>query len=293
MDDNITESKTTTLASSEFIPSNDITLPKLEEEIKSYINQISQNIIEIGKRLIQAKSLVSHGQWTQWLQNNFQLSQNTAGRFMQAAERFGKSATSQILNQSQMIALLSLPSIEDTNKFIEEKASAGTPVSDMSIKTLRKEIKQWKSEKNKITPVQSNKCEEAKTIDITPNIISQNQGTIDQSVSNDQDIISLNSSEPLKQSAFDSRQSDSSLQSSVDTAYHEKESNRLESTTDSSFDYTSSLEQFFRTSKSLAERSDLHEVILNFAEKNSNQLDSLIQNLTTIISELQALRKKD
>ena len=45
------------------LPSSDVTLPQLETEIKHYINQISQNVIEIGKRLIQAKSLVQHGQW--------------------------------------------------------------------------------------------------------------------------------------------------------------------------------------------------------------------------------------
>ena len=94
------------------------TLPQLEVEIKFYLGQTAQNIIEVGKRLIQAKSLVQHGQWQNWLQNNFQLSKITANRFMQCAERFGNSATSQNLNQSQMIALLSLPDAEETERFI-------------------------------------------------------------------------------------------------------------------------------------------------------------------------------
>ena len=42
-------------------------------------------------------------------------------------------------------------------KFIEQKESAGTPVSDMSIRTLRKEIKQCKSANTEIIPINSSK----------------------------------------------------------------------------------------------------------------------------------------
>ena len=41
-------------------PSRDVTLLQIEEEIKLHLNQIKQNIIEIGKRLITAKPLVPH-----------------------------------------------------------------------------------------------------------------------------------------------------------------------------------------------------------------------------------------
>lgn len=85
--------------------------------------QTAQNIIEVGKRLIQAKSLVNHGHWQNWLEKNFQLSQASATRFMNCAERFGNLATLQSLKSSQMIALLSLPSAEETEKFIAEKAA--------------------------------------------------------------------------------------------------------------------------------------------------------------------------
>ncbi|MBR0301700.1 MAG: DUF3102 domain-containing protein, partial [Bacilli bacterium] len=179
MEDNTTEMETTALTTSESAPPNDINLPQLENEIKFYLNQISQNIIEIGKRLIQAKSLVQHGQWQTWLQNNFQLSQWSAIKFMNCAERFGKLESIPILNSTQMIALLSLPEA-DTEKFIEQKEVAGTPVSDMSVKTLRKEIKQWKSETEKITPVQPSENKNIETIDITSVNSQQNQNTTEQ-----------------------------------------------------------------------------------------------------------------
>lgn len=56
---------------------------------------------------------------------------------MQVAERFSNSATSQTLNQSQMIALLSLPSAEETEKFIAEKAAEQKNVAEMTIKELK------------------------------------------------------------------------------------------------------------------------------------------------------------
>ena len=109
-----------------------------------YLGQTAQNIIEVGKRLIQAKSIVAHGKWQQWLEKNFGLSYPTATKFMNCAERFANVATSQGLNQSQMIAMLSLPSPEETEKFIEEKAKEGKEVADMTIKQLREEIADYK-----------------------------------------------------------------------------------------------------------------------------------------------------
>ena len=99
-------------------------LPQLELEIKFYLGQTAQNIIEVGKRLIQAKSLVQHGHWQHWLELNFQLSQETARKFMRCAERFANSTTSWNLNLSQMVETLSLPSAEETEKFIEQKATS-------------------------------------------------------------------------------------------------------------------------------------------------------------------------
>ena len=101
----------------------DNNLPQLELEIKFYLGQTAQNIIEVGKRLIQAKSLVQHGLWQLWLNDNFQLSYRTAKNFMQCAERFQNVKSIADLNSTQMIALLSLPDAAETEKFIAEKAA--------------------------------------------------------------------------------------------------------------------------------------------------------------------------
>ena len=122
-----------------------MTLPQLEIEIKFYLGQTAQNIIEVGKRLIQAKSLVQHGHWQNWLNDNFQLGQSAANKFMSVAERFGNSDTCPNLKSSQMVAMLSLPDAAETEKFLAEKAAEDKNVADMTIKQLREEIADYKA----------------------------------------------------------------------------------------------------------------------------------------------------
>lgn len=286
MEDNITEMEPTALTTSEPAPPSNINLPQLETEIKYYLNQISQNVIEIGKRLIQAKSLVKHGEWQTWLQNNFQFSQNTAGRFMQVAKRFGKSATSQTLNQSQMIALLALPEA-DTEKFIEQKEAAGTPVSDMSVKTLRNEIKQWKSETEKISTVQPSENKNIETIDISPVNSQQNQNPTEQTISNEPDdtpLDNLVSTEPTYPET---------QQPNNESAYklNKQEPFILESPAELPGTYL--IEELSSMTTSLIQHENRNKILQNFAKSNPVQLATTIQNLTAIISELKALSQKE
>ena len=120
------------------------TLERLTLEVKFYLGQTAQNIIEVGKRLTQAKEMVPHGEWKNWLQDNFNLSMPTARKFIQVYERFGITRINAHFAPTQMIAMLALPEAE-TEQFIEVKAAEGNPVENMTIKTLREEVQQWKS----------------------------------------------------------------------------------------------------------------------------------------------------
>ena len=120
------------------------TLEQLTVEVKFYLGQTAQNILEVGKRLIQAKVLLPHGEFGDWLEKNFSLSQQTASNFMRCAERFANYQSISNFKPTQMIAMLALPA-DETEEFIEAKAAAGTPVEDMTVKQLRDEIQQWKS----------------------------------------------------------------------------------------------------------------------------------------------------
>lgn len=127
------------------------TIESLTVEIKFYLGQMGQNAIEVGKRLIQAKELVPHGQWKEWLSSNFNLKYRMAANFMAIADRWGNRTNSQevqsiaLLGATQMIAMLALPEGEE-EKFLTEQAEKGTSVQDMTVKNLREEIKTYKSQ---------------------------------------------------------------------------------------------------------------------------------------------------
>ena len=121
---------------------------QITAEAKFYYNQIGSNIIEFGKRLIIMKKRKAHGEWSKWLESNFRLKERMAQRFMQCTERFGNTSLKTLLNQTQMIELLALPA-DETEQFIEAKAAEGNPVENMTIKTLREEVQQWKDKAEK------------------------------------------------------------------------------------------------------------------------------------------------
>ena len=122
---------------------------ELVVEIKRYLNQTKENIIEIGNLLIQAKKQVSHGEWGKWLADNIDFTVRTADRFMKCAARFGNWTASSNLNSSQMFELLALKAA-DTEEFFDSKAAEGTPVENMSARTLREEVKKWRNEKKSV-----------------------------------------------------------------------------------------------------------------------------------------------
>ena len=258
-------------------PSHDVTLPQLEEEIKVHLNQIKQNIIEIGKRLIIAKSLVKHGEWIYWLENNFKLSYRTAKNFMDCAERFPNVKSIADLNSTQMIQLLSLPSAEDTEKFIKQKESAGTPVSDMSVKTLRKEIKQWKSTNTEITPVNSSK----ETLQVKEDKIFQ--PVVNQTNTELPDIDLQQSNPIIEPSNEENPNENNSL---------EEEPSFLQAPTEIAGTYL--IEELFNTSTNLINHENRHKIIKIVAKIKPSQFATIIQNLNEIISEMQnALKSND
>ena len=122
-----------------------VSLDQITLEVKFYLNQTAQNIIEVGKRLTQAKEMLPHGEFQNWLQDNFNLSYRMAAKFMQVADRFSNVPSKALFNQTQMIEMLTLPA-DETENFIAEKAAEGNPVEDMTIKTLREEVAKYKAD---------------------------------------------------------------------------------------------------------------------------------------------------
>lgn len=114
---------------------NNTNLFAITAEIKVLKSQTAQNIIEIGKRLSQAKEMLPHGQWAIWLEERVDLAQTTATRFMRVAKEFSNLPPATNLSSSKLFELLALPA-EEREVFIKE-----SPVEDMTKKELREAIK--------------------------------------------------------------------------------------------------------------------------------------------------------
>lgn len=101
--------------------------------------------IEIGQRLCEAKELVQHGQWEQWLEEKVEYSQSTANNLMRIFREYGdqqidlfgssKSQTFENLSYSQAVALFSLPA-EERADFVKENNA-----EEMSARQLQEAIK--------------------------------------------------------------------------------------------------------------------------------------------------------
>ena len=102
--------------------------------------------IEIGKRLCEAKEMVPHGEWSNWLERSVNFKQSTANNLMKIyteygdiqGELWGASAKSQTfgnLTYSKAIALLAVPS-EEREEFVEKN-----DVENMSTRELQEAIK--------------------------------------------------------------------------------------------------------------------------------------------------------
>ncbi len=102
--------------------------------------------IEIGQRLCEAKELVQHGDWEQWLHDKVDYSQSTANNLMRIFKEYGdeqinllsntsKSQTFENLTYSQAIALFALPA-DEREDFVKEN-----PVEDMTARQLQEAIR--------------------------------------------------------------------------------------------------------------------------------------------------------
>jgi hypothetical protein len=47
------------------------------------------NSIEIGRKLTEAKSLLDHGEWGEWLENSVEYSKSTANNLMRIFDEYG------------------------------------------------------------------------------------------------------------------------------------------------------------------------------------------------------------
>ena len=91
----------------------------ITDEIIFYKNVGGQAVIEIGKRLIEAKAQLKHGEWLPRLSEKVEFSETSAQRFMQLAREYGNTSLVGDLGTSKALVLLALPA--SAREFCERK----------------------------------------------------------------------------------------------------------------------------------------------------------------------------
>lgn len=118
----------------------------ITDEIIFYKNVGGQAVIEIGKRLIEAKAQLKHGEWLPWLSEKVEFSETSAQRFMQLAREYGNTSLVGDLGTSKALVLLALPASERENFASEKHVVNGEEksVAEMSKRELEEAIRQRK-----------------------------------------------------------------------------------------------------------------------------------------------------
>ena len=127
-------------------------------EIKELCRQAQSTalayIVEIGRRLVEAKGALGHGEWGEWLKGEVGFSHSTANNYMKIFEEFGDSqitifgatVNSQTLGNlpySKALALLAVPAAE-REQFAEE-----VHADDLSVKELERVIRERDEERKR------------------------------------------------------------------------------------------------------------------------------------------------
>lgn len=121
-------------------------LETIEGEINLFKQQTAIGIIEIGKRLIEAKDQVPHGTWEKWLEEKVQIKKSTANNFMRVANEFEDFQAIGDLGQTKIFTLLGIEK-EKREDFIKQKHKVNgkaKTVKKMSTRELQKVIKEQK-----------------------------------------------------------------------------------------------------------------------------------------------------
>lgn len=132
---------------------------RMTTEIKVIQDNVCRGMIEIGKRLIEIKKEVGHGNWLEYLDKELGYSVRTAQQLMKVYEEFGNTNTFSFLQSSKIIALLDIPQ-ESREDFISNHN-----LEDSTVRQLKDEIKKYKEENGLLTQKQQQALEEKRRVE--------------------------------------------------------------------------------------------------------------------------------
>lgn len=119
-------------------------IEKTTAEILMLKDQTAQNIIEIGKRLIEVKENLEHGEFTEWLKEKVDISHRTANNFMKVATTFSNSQSLANLGSTKLFLLAGLD--EENRQEIMKESN----VEEMTTRELEQVVKEKKEIKKQL-----------------------------------------------------------------------------------------------------------------------------------------------
>lgn len=183
---------------------SNLIINRTPEIIAAEINSIKEqtrrvflfNSIEIGRKLVEAKELVPHGEWGNWLEEAVDYSKSTANNLMKIFQEYGsdqitllddnlKSQAFGNLTYSQAVLLLGVPE-EKREKFVEENK-----VDEMSTRELKKaidDLKKSNKEKDKALKERDEAIKKLSAAEETNKILEEtfNEGAAERNALNEE-----------------------------------------------------------------------------------------------------------
>jgi hypothetical protein len=105
------------------------------DAIRDLLKKSVENVIAIGRRLTEAKDLVSHGCWLPWLDTEFGWHIKTARRYMQLYELSLKWDNLSLLNPSSAYLLAQDSTPDSARQEVLERAKAGKEITVVEVKS--------------------------------------------------------------------------------------------------------------------------------------------------------------
>ena len=115
-------------------------LDNLALQAQMFVQNARMNLLQLGRVFTEAKPLVPHGEWENWIRTNTDLNKRTAEQYMQAYKKFGLNTQIAALGTTKTLKLLPLADEE------REKLLAENDVKGMSTRQLDDAIKKQKEQ---------------------------------------------------------------------------------------------------------------------------------------------------
>jgi hypothetical protein len=144
-------------------------LKKRAAEVKGLMRQTVETLIKTGNILIEVKSRLPHGQWSNWCETEFGWSQRTARQMVNVAETFSPDSLSNLDIATSALYILSAPSTpEEAREEALFLARKGQPITFAAAKELREQHLDKEDTKPKHQPLPETQSKDQQSLDFEP-----------------------------------------------------------------------------------------------------------------------------